>query len=79
MDAAEPKSPAANLDMKRNTSSRLLLSKSFRNLTTSFVDEVNTIAPPIEEIDAKSLESLVVDSRAELKHYLKLLGMYRLL
>ena len=98
MNASETKNPiVSNPEMKRNTSSRLLLSKSIHNLnetaskslqnvtlnlTQNFstsVVELENIAPIIEELETKSLEALVIDSRAELKRYLQLLGMYRLL
>ena len=88
MNASETKNPiVSNPEMKRNTSSRLLLSKSIHNLNETAskslqnvtLNLTQNIAPIIEELETKSLEALVIDSRAELKRYLQLLGMYRLL
>ena len=58
-----------NLPPKKSTLSRLLPS----SLSSSVELELENIPPIIEEIESKSLEALVIDSRAELKRYLTLL------
>jgi len=63
MISSDPKNPPSQ---KQSMLSRLLPS----SLSSS---ELENIAPIMEEIEAKSLEALVVDSRAELKRYLTLL------